>query len=116
MATVIAHVELPSTDVQKTAQFLEDVFGYNYKPFGNGYMLCNTQEGMTLGIRKADNIKGGDTPTFHFLVEDIEETLSKAKKAGGKVFKEKSIIPVYGYYALINDPDGNIIGLFQKSK
>ena len=41
--------------------------------------------------------------------------LVKAKDIGGQVFRGKTIIPAMGYYALIKDPDGNMIGLYQKN-
>ena len=60
-----------------------------------------------------------DTPTTngfvpYILSEDIEATLAKAAELGATIVTEKSQIPGIGYYALFDDPDGNLIGLFSE--
>lgn len=110
---LIAHVEIPGTDLERTTKFYSDVFGWDLKEFGNSYMLCNTRQGTTIGLRKVKEVAIGDSPVFHILVNDIEDTAKAIKKAGGSIFKDKTVIPVYGYYAVIQDPDGNKIGLYQ---
>ncbi len=109
----IAHVEIPVTDLDQAKDFYEKVFGWDIKPFGKGYYLFNTRSGMTIGFRKTDIIQSGNTTIFHVNVDSIEAHLDRVKTSGGKVFREKTVIPVYGWYALLNDPDGNTIGLFQ---
>jgi uncharacterized protein len=113
MPHLIAHVEIPSTDLDKSKEFYNKIFGWEFKPFGNGYLLFNNRKGITAGLRKADSIVKGDNTIFHVWVESIDETLKKVTESGGKTEREKTTIPVMGFYALLNDPDGNIIGLFQ---
>ena len=91
------------------------LFDWDFKPFGKGYLLYNTHQGITVGLRKVENVRSGDTTTFHINVKDIDTLLEKAKEAGGQIFRGKTVIPAMGYYALIRDPDGNIIGLYQKN-
>ena len=112
---LIAHIEIPSTDLDRSISFLNKIFGWKFKAFGNGYLLFNNQKGITVGLRKVDNITEGDTTVFHVNVKDIDEKLNKAKENGGKVKREKTVIPAMGWYALIIDPDENTIGLYQKS-
>jgi len=114
-ADLIAHVEIPSTNLNRTTEFFMRLFDWDFKPFGKGYLLYNTHKGLTIGLRKVDSVKSGDTTTFHINVKEIDKILEKAKENGGQIFREKTIIPAMGYYALINDPDGNIIGLYQKN-
>lgn len=110
---VIGHLEIPSIELDKAKDFYSKVFDWDFKPFGKGYYLYNTRSGMTMGLRKANAIQAGDSTIFHISVESIEACLDKVKSNGGKVYREKTVIPVYGWYALFNDLDGNIIGLFQ---
>jgi predicted enzyme related to lactoylglutathione lyase len=112
---LIAHVEIPSKDLKKSSSFLTKVFGWEFKDFGKGYLLFNNHKGIMVGLRQAENIASGDTTVFHVTVDNIDETLKKAEDNGGKVKREKTVIPAMGWYALINDPDGNTIGLFQKN-
>jgi predicted enzyme related to lactoylglutathione lyase len=110
---LIAHAEIPSTDLDKSKDFYSKLFGWEFKAFGNGYLLFNTHKGFTLGLRKADSIAKGETTIFHIRVNAVEEYLNKAKELGGDTFRGKTIIPAMGAYALIKDPDGNVIGLYQ---
>ncbi len=110
---LIAHVEIPVTDIDKAKTFYRGLFGWDLKDFGRGYSLYNSHRGTTIGIRKAESIVSGDTTIFHMLVEDIDASLETVQQLGGKVYREKTIIPVFGYYALFQDPDGNILGLYQ---
>jgi len=112
---LIAHVEIPTTDLERESLFLKNVFGWEFKAFGKGYLLFNNHKGIMVGLRKVENIAAGDTTVFHVNITDIDEVLNKAKENGGEVKKEKTVIPAMGWYALITDPDGNTIGLYQKN-
>jgi uncharacterized protein len=112
---LLAHAEIPSTNLDRSKEFFSKLFGWEFKAFGNGYLLYNTHKGFTLGLRKSDSIAKGDTTIFHIRVNALEEYMNKAKELGGDIFRGKTIIPVMGAYALIKDPDGNIIGLYQGS-
>ncbi len=112
---LIAHVEIPSTNLDRTSEFLKNVFGWEFKPFGNGYLLFNDHRGIMAGLRKVEKVVTGDCTVFHVSVKSIDEIIDKAKKHDGQVKTGKTIIPVMGWYAVISDPDGNSIGLYQKS-
>ncbi len=110
---LLAHAEIPSTNLDKSKEFYANMFGWEFKAFGNGYLLFNTHKGFTIGLKKVDTIKIGDSTIFHVRVNTVEEYLKKAEENGGKQFRGKTIIPAMGAYALFADPDGNIIGLYQ---
>jgi predicted enzyme related to lactoylglutathione lyase len=112
---LIAHVEIPSTDLNQSKDFFKNVFGWDFKPFGNGYLLFNNHQGTMAGLRQVENVSGGDTTVFHVNVENIDEILEKTKEFGGDIKTGKTTIPAMGWYALIFDTDGNTIGLYQKS-
>ena len=106
---LIAHVEIPSTNLNTTTDFFEKVFDWEFKPFGKGYLLYNTHNQLTVGLRKVDSVSNGDTTTFHIRIDNIDKILEKAEKEGGSILRGKTVIPAMGYYALIKDPDGNTI-------
>lgn len=110
---LIGHIEIPTTDLDKSKNFYKNVFGWEFKPFGKGYLLFNNHKGIMVGLRKADKIAAGDTPVFHINVQDIEEILKKAEEHSGQVKRGKTVIPAMGWYALISDDQGNTIGLYQ---
>lgn len=60
-----------------------------------------------------DQVKPGEGVVIYISVRDIEQTQAKAERLGGKIVKEKTEIPNVGWYGLISDPDGKVIGLLR---
>jgi hypothetical protein len=112
--TLIGHIEIPTTDLDKAKQFYFNVFSWDFKPFGNGYLLFNNHKGIMVGLRLVEKVSTGDTTVFHVNIPDINSILERVKENGGSVKRNKTVIPAMGYYALFIDIDGNTIGLFQK--
>ena len=54
---------------------------------------------------------GGGGTLVYFTCEDCAVESARVVKNGGEVFKEKFSIGEYGFIALINDTEGNMIGL-----
>jgi len=112
---LISHIEIPSTNLDKTKDFFNKLFSWDFKAFGNGYFLFNNHKGIMVGLRKVDRIAKGDNTVFHINVESIDNTLKKCVELGGSIKRAKTVIPAMGWYALFFDLDGNTIGLYQKS-
>jgi len=112
---LISHVEIPSTDLNRSSEFFKKVLDWDFKPFGNGYLLFNNHQGIMAGIRKVESVAKGECTTFHVTVDNLEQVLEKTKAAGGHIKRGKTTIPAMGWYAVISDPDGNSIGLYQKN-
>ena len=112
---LIAHVEIPSTNLDRSKEFFKNVFEWDFKPFGNGYLLFNNHQGIMAGLRKVEKVLQGDCTVFHINVSNVDQVLEKAKKSGGHIKTGKTTIPAMGWYAVIFDPDGNSVGLYQKS-
>ncbi|HEX3115541.1 MAG TPA: VOC family protein [Bradyrhizobium sp.] len=47
----------------------------------------------------------------YFVCEDCAVEAARATKNGGKIMKDKFSIGEYGHIALVNDTEGNLIGL-----
>jgi len=112
---LISHIEIPTTDLNRSSEFYKNVLGWDFKPFGNGYLLYNNHQGIMAGLRKVDSVVKGDTTVFHVTVDHLDQVLEKTKTAGGHIKTGKTTIPAMGWYAVIFDIDGNSIGLYQKS-
>ena len=112
---LISHVEVPATDLNRTSDFFKKVLDWDFKPFGNGYLLYNNHQGIMAGLRKVDKVSKGNTTVFHVTVDKLDQVIEKAKNSGGHIKVGKTTIPAMGWYAVISDPDGNSIGLYQKS-
>jgi uncharacterized protein len=112
---LISHIEIPSTDLDKSKDFYEKLFNWDFKPFGNGYLLFNDHKGIMVGLRKVDAVAKGENTVFHVNTENIDACLEKCLKLGGSVKRRKTVIPAMGWFALLFDIDGNTIGLFEKN-
>ena len=112
---LIAHVEIPSTNLERSSEFYKKVFGWEFKPFGNGYLLFNNHQGIMAGLRKVEKVLKGDCTVFHVNVDNVDQMLEKVKASGGHIKTGKTTIPAMGWYAVLLDPDGNSVGLYQKS-
>lgn len=54
---------------------------------------------------------GGASTIVYFTSEDCALEIARVPAHGGKVKKSKTSIGPYGYIALIEDPEGNVIGV-----
>jgi len=115
----IVHIEWNSRDLKKAKAFYGGLFGWKFKTWGEGenYVLFSAPEGPGGGLQKVKSKKevgAGKSPLVYVEVDEIKPYLEKAKRLGGGVATPKTEIPNVGWFALLKDPDGNIVGLFQE--
>ena len=54
---------------------------------------------------------GGNSTLIYFTCADCALEAERAKENGGQIFKDKFSIGQYGFISLVNDTEGNMIGL-----
>jgi hypothetical protein len=126
MDHTIVHFEIPATDVEKLKAFYEGLFGWKiFKvPMGGTeywliYTVPTDEKGMPLkpgvngGMFQKQAQQEGLKPVNYITTENIDETLEKVGKLGGKILMTKQQVPTVGWVALIVDPEGNQVGLLQ---
>jgi hypothetical protein len=69
--------------------------------------------GVGFGVTGDSTIKPGATGLRVYLSVDIDSFLSKVEEAGGKILTPRSSMGEYGFWALIEDSEGNQVGLHQ---
>jgi uncharacterized protein len=68
--------------------------------------------GASGALAKIDMAKPGMGGTLvYFATEEINTELGRVEAAGGKIIRPKQNIGEYGFIALIEDTEGNMIGL-----
>ena len=111
------HFELASSDLEKTAAFYREVFGWGvYKWEGPvDYWLVDTGDASTPGINGGLMASGGEFKgTINTIqVDDIDAAIAKVKANGGEMIMDKDTIPGVGYQAYFKDNVGIIVGLHQ---
>ena len=110
----ICHVEFDSTDLERTRRFLGGLFGdWQFQGWGDKYLLFSTPGGPGGGINRVDKLQGGSGTLVHVEVDEIEPYLARVEGLGGRIHTPKTEIPEIGWFAIVKDPDGNLLGLYQ---
>lgn len=116
MEKIVAWVEIPTENMEKSVAFYNDLFGLDLKidDYGAEKMACfPSGEGA---ISQSDGFKpgaGGLMVSFH-AVDDLESSIRRVLKNGGSLIIPKTKIEAEGrgYFCVIADPEGNRIGLY----
>lgn len=112
----ITHIDIPVSDLAKGAEFYSDLFGWQIAevPGFEGYPMWQAPNEVS-GGGLAPRSEGFTQPRSYVEVDSIDETIQKALAAGGSVAMAKDNITATSWWAIIVDPDGNHIGLFEGS-
>ncbi|KAA5536428.1 VOC family protein [Taibaiella lutea] len=111
----ICYIEMPSLDVNVSADFYEAVFGWEIRRRDDGSVAFNDGVGEVSGTwlthLKPATEKG--SMLISIMVENIPATIDLITRYGGNIIsvdmqsKEKT--------AKFSDPAGNVFGLYQSS-
>ena len=111
------HFELASDDLEKTAAFYREVFGWKINKWEGpvDYWLVMTGDASTPGINGGlMEAGGGFSGTINTIeVEDIDAAMAKVLANGGEIAMAKGAIPGVGYQAYFKDNSGIVVGLHQ---
>jgi hypothetical protein len=117
----IGWFELYVNDFEKSKDFFSQLFGWEFnlsQGTNSPYWNIKTGEGSIGGglMKKEVPEHSGQSVVLYIETDNIEETLSKAVSLGGSLITPKTLINENaGYFALFNDIDGNVIGLWGKA-
>jgi predicted enzyme related to lactoylglutathione lyase len=117
MGRPVTHFEVAVRDLDRAASFYEELFGWTVEDERmEGYRLVRTtDDGIGGGLLK---LPEGVFPyvTIYVGVDDLVASLHKAEELGGKVVVEPMPIPGVGSFAMFQDPDGVMMGLFEEKE
>lgn len=107
------HIEIPTTDAERSKKFYEDVFGwkFQYDP-DSDYWLFETGDGPGGGFVKADYIGVGAVLTY-ILVASVDEAMRRVVAAGGTEIVPKSPVGNMGWFAFFRDPVGVKMAVYE---
>lgn len=110
----ITHIDIPVADMEKAKQFYSSLFGWQIAevPGYEGYPMWQAPNKIS-GGGLAPREDGFTQPRSYVEVDSIDETVATATAAGATVLMEKSPISETSWWAVIADPDGNAIGLYE---
>jgi uncharacterized protein len=110
----ICYLEIPATDIARSSDFYQKVFGWNVRRRGDGSLAFDDGVGEVSGTWRV-----GRPPTteagllFYIMVDDAATTIDVIVANGG------TIVQPIGrdapeITARFLDPGGNLIGIFQE--
>jgi predicted enzyme related to lactoylglutathione lyase len=123
MKNVVNWFEIYTSDFERAKKFYTEIFKFELKDLpmssenhpemkyatfpsdANGW-------GASGALVKMDMAKPGYGGTLvYFYTEEINAELSRVEAAGGKIIRAKQNIGEFGFIALVEDSEGNMIGL-----
>lgn len=110
----ITHIDIPVADMERAKAFYSGLFGWQIAapPGFDDYPMWqapNKISGGGLAPRSADFTQ----PRSYVEVDSIDETIAAAVAVGATVAMGKDPITETSWWAVIVDPDGNSIGLYE---
>jgi uncharacterized protein len=123
----VVHFEVPFDDKERAMEFYKSVFGWgmNDMPEMNYTIVHTVEVDENQMPKESGAINGGmykrgegsaKGPVIVIDVSSIDEYIKKVEAAGGKVFREKTQVGEMGFYAQVEDTEGNVIGIWEMIK
>lgn len=119
----VAWFELPAFDTERASNFYAQVFGWKMSDMGGGAKMALTAPSDDLGNPIQNGAINGDIsphtatftqPTIVIQVEDITDKIQKIEASGGRVVQKRTEMPeLKSAFALVADPEGNVVGILQ---
>jgi hypothetical protein len=112
----IVHFEIPVDDGDRASAFYHDALGWEIAGHGDeSYWLVRAGAADEPGADGALIGRGEvhQHPVLIAGVDDLDDTLSRIERSGGRVVQPRVTIPGVGWSAYVLDSEGNTIGIFQ---
>ncbi|HEY1953332.1 MAG TPA: VOC family protein [Gemmatimonadaceae bacterium] len=110
----ICYIEIPASDVSRSARFYEMTFGWNARTRGDGATAFDDTTGQVSGAfvvgRPPSTVVG---VLFYIMCDDINASINAVSANGGSIVQKVGADPGE-LTARFRDPGGNIIGLYQE--
>ena len=122
MNHTVIHFEIPADDLDKMTAFYKNVCDWKYHEIPEmQYTTIGTVPIDEKGMLQEPGVNGGiykrteraQVPLNYISVEDVDEFIDRAARNGGRVRSTKMYIPRVGDIAVIEDPEGNPLGIIR---
>lgn len=110
----ICYIEMPATDIARSAEFYERVFGWNVRKRGDGHTAFDDTTGQVSGawvLGRPPASKPGFV--IYVMVDSVASALDAVVANGGEIVQPIGA-DAPEITARFRDPGGNVIGLYQE--
>jgi predicted enzyme related to lactoylglutathione lyase len=110
----ICYLEMPATDIARSADFYQRVFGWNIRKRGDGNTAFDDTTGQVSGAWVLGRPPGAHPGLlFYIMVDSVAATVDAIVAAGGEIVQPIGA-DAPEITARFRDPGGNVIGLYQQ--
>jgi predicted enzyme related to lactoylglutathione lyase len=110
----ICYIELPATDIARSADFYARIFGWSIRKRGDGQTAFDDTTGQVSGTwivgRPPASAPG---LLFYIMVDSVASTVESIVANGGEIVQPIGA-DAPEITARFRDPGGNVIGLYQQ--
>ena len=110
----VCYLELPATDIARSAEFFRRVFGWKTRQRGDGHLAFDDGVGEVSGTWVLGRAPSS-TPGIlvYLMVDSVAATLELVVASGGEVVQPIGA-DAPEITARFRDPGGNVLGLYQQ--
>jgi predicted enzyme related to lactoylglutathione lyase len=110
----VCYIEIPATDVARSAEFYKQAFGWIIRTRGDGATAFDDGVGEVSGAWVTGRPPAG-TPGLmvYIMVDSVAATADKVLAAGGEIVQPIGA-DAPEITARFRDPAGNVLGLYQE--
>lgn len=110
----ICYLEIPATDVARSAAFYRDVFGWRLRQRGDGHTAFDDAVGEVSGTWVVGRPAAAEPGLLMYvMVDSVAATLDAVVALGGAIAQPIGA-DAPEITARFRDPAGNVIGLYQE--
>jgi uncharacterized protein len=110
----ICYIEMPATDVARSAEFYKNVFGWNIRKRGDGATSFDDTVGEVSGAFVLGRPPASAPGLLVYIMVDSVEAAVQAVSANGGEIVQPIGVDAPEITARFRDPAGNVIGLYQE--
>jgi hypothetical protein len=110
----VCYIEMPTTDIARSAAFYHSVFGWNIRKRGDGATAFDDATGQVSGawvLKRPPSATPG--LLIYIMVDSVATTVEKVAASGGEIVQPLGV-DAPEITARFRDPGGNVIGLYQE--
>jgi predicted enzyme related to lactoylglutathione lyase len=109
----ICYVEMPASDIKRSAEFYEKVFGWRIRQRGDGSIAFDDTVGAVSGTWVTGRPPATPGLLIYIMVDSVAATIDSVVSHGGELVQAIGM-DAPEITARFRDPGGNVIGLYQQ--
>jgi predicted enzyme related to lactoylglutathione lyase len=110
----ICYIEMPTTDIARSAEFYKRVFGWGTRKRGDGSTAFDDTTGQVSGSWVLGRLPASEPGLLvYIMVDSVAATVEKVVANGGAIMQPIGV-DAPEITARFRDPSGNVIGLYQQ--